>query len=126
MITNQDLKNIEQHLLKNSTPLYQLPEEGMVGDTDKLVMVRGEELKLVSIKDIFDLFRSYNKFPVINTKILGIEHDNLDDVIVNIPISMRCIGQIITFPDKEEDWKIYRYFGESLLMYTDEEYWELI
>lgn len=126
MITKQDLRNIEKHLQLNSIQLPQLPQSFKVLPTDFLVLITQDNSKLISVKELIKLISLSTSQLIINSEQMGIKGNEIEEIVKNIPVHLRVLGQLLTFKNSRDKWELYQFEGETLLSYTDEELWTKI
>lgn len=134
-----DYKNIQNWLKLNSIKDSEMSLAQDIRDNDKLVIVQDGENKAVTAavwaamfsafidgyarEDFFNVTRyKYNK-----TENIEESKMNLEQAVSECPEEIRRGGQHITFLNKDGEWEIWRFLGDSIDKWEDvNTYWQCV
>lgn len=123
--TQEDYRKIEEYLKKKSIKDTQFDEAITPLDgTEEITFVqKGKNVK-THIKDIVDQLFLLGVSDFLNvTDKYNQSYITIEEAIKLIPFFSRKKGQVITFLNKEGDWVIYQFKGESTLQWNSINLW---
>lgn len=123
--TQEDYKKIQSWLQHNAIRDTEfsdanLPLEG--SETITLVQ-KGHNVKTSLIDFIQELFSLGMKDFINITEKYKAQRISLSKAIALVPEQERCIGQVITFIDEDEQWRLYQFKNNLIENYNNTNYW---
>lgn len=112
--TQEDYKKIYEWISRNSIRDTEFNEAlTPLNETDTITLVQNGVNVRVSLKDLIDQLFLMGVSDFLNiTDKFGEKNITLDQAIELIPYTARKVGQVITFLDTNNKWKIYQFRGE--------------
>lgn len=125
MLTQEDYKKIEKYLQSKVQKDSEFNDAEIPLDGTELVtLVQKGFNKRLFIKDFIDQIFSLGIPDFINISDKYKETClNLGDAIALVPAKLRKVGQVITFTDTNNTWKVYQFKGGSLNQWTNLSLW---
>ena len=112
--TQEDYKKIYEWISRNSIRDTEFNEAlTPLDETDTITLIQNGANVRVSLKDLIDQLFSMGVSDFLNiTDKFGEKNITLAQAIELIPYKSRKVGQVITFLDKNNKWKVYQFRGE--------------
>lgn len=121
--TREDILKIQQALLQLGVKDSELPSAEPVTYNDTLSIVQDGKNKQIGVKDFFNQTSLWKREDFLNITDRYDEHYiRLLEAINLVPVSQRKDGLVITFQDKNSDWRIYQFRG-NITEFINEEKW---
>lgn len=112
--TQEDYKKIYEWISRNSIKDTEFNEAlTPLDETDTITLVQNGVNVRISLKDLIDQLFLMGVSDFLNiTDKFGEKNITLDQAIELIPYKSRKLGQVITFLDNNNKWKVYQFKGE--------------
>lgn len=112
--TQEDYKKIYEWISRNSIRDTEFNEAlTPLSETDTITLVQNGTNVRISLKDLIDQLFLMGVSDFLNiTDKFGEKNITLDQAIELIPYTARKVGQVITFLDNNDKWKVYQFKGE--------------
>lgn len=112
--TQEDYKKIYEWISRNSIKDTEFNEAlTPLDETDTITLIQNGANVRISLKDLIDQLFQMGVSDFLNiTDKYGEKNITLAQAIELIPYTARKVGQVITFLDKNNRWKIYQFKGE--------------
>lgn len=123
--TQDDYKKIQQWLTKNSVKDTEFNEAILpLNGNEEVAIIQGNHNKKISLKDLAVNINLLGASDFINvSESFNSKYITLQYAISLIPYKSRKLGQVITFLNKDGNWNIYQFKGESLEVWNNITLW---
>lgn len=123
--TQEDYKKIQQWLIENSVKDTEFNEASLpLRGNEEITIIQGDHNKKMTLKDLANSINLLGTSDFINvSESYNAKYITLQTAISLIPYRARKLGQVITFLNKEGNWNIYQFKGESLDIWNNTTLW---
>lgn len=123
--TTGDIKQLEQILLHRVVKDTDFDNANDFNGSELIPIVQDSENKIISFKDLAKKVASSNMSDIYNVSAMHDLHETTLNVAASmIPSGARKLGLIITYEDKDGNWRLYQFAGKSLNQWGNSSCWK--
>lgn len=127
--TQEDYKKIESWLYQRTVKDSMLPPTGPLNGSETIALIQDGENKSIGIADFINYLAALQAGDRYNIDIYNITAhrgetpETIGEAAVLVPISIKKLGLIITFCNKNKNWYMYQFTGPSVSEWDNSSNW---